>query len=132
MAECMRCGFCCHGFLAFVPKTEDVDLTDEYLNSLGLDVYDYIKQNTEVMGEKCKWLQQDNYIGNGSKKNDVAVCGVYDRRSNQCRNYCSNEWCNYGLMVWKKHMDNGNVIPNDIFEIIKKHPMYKYVFKNNE
>ena len=31
--KCFRCGNCCKGFLAFVPKTEDADLSPEFLEA---------------------------------------------------------------------------------------------------
>ena len=127
--ECMRCGYCCRGFFAAIPKNETSNLSEDYLDQLDYsEQMDYIDNNSELMGSKCKWLYQDNYINNDNK-NDIAKCNAYERRSSHCRNYNFDKWCNMGLMTWKRHKDKGNEIPEEIMEIIKNHPRYKMIFK---
>ena len=127
---CMRCGYCCRGFFAAIPKNELSNLSDDYLNQLDYsEQMEYIDINSELMGSKCKWLCQDNYINNDNK-NDVAKCNAYARRSIHCRNYNYDKWCNMGLMTWKRHKDKnkGNKIPDEIMNIIKNHPRYEMIF----
>ena len=81
---CYRCGSCCNGFQAIVPKGESSNLSPEHLNELerlhgAAYAMDYIKNNSVIQEERCQWLQGD--------KSQGTVCLAYERRSSDCRNY---------------------------------------------
>ena len=97
-AECYRCGTCCRGYFAIVPKYFDADISPsnvEFIEIMYGYTYlkDYLEEYSEFCVSRCKWLV-DNEDGTTS-------CAVYERRSSSCRNYPDNDVCRIGKMKVK-------------------------------
>lgn len=146
---CFRCGYCCRGSFAIIPKTKNSDLSRthfEYLEEkYGIDfAKNYIAKNSESLyqihlanktGElpkyklPCKWLVQEYFEVSGEyAKLSPSSCKVYGKRSGTCTNYKKGKWCNIGIYLWKLHQDSGNEIPEEILKLLKQHPDYKEYF----
>lgn len=100
--KCYRCGTCCKGFIALVPKTKESDLSPEFLEEYGKthtdeELFQYIEENSQDMGEVCPWLIEDT--------DDFCSCAVYEHRSSQCREYPGCD-CKIGRM--KNHKKGNN------------------------
>ena len=81
---CYRCGTCCKGFNAIVPKEESSNLSPDYLNELerlhGNDyAMAYIRNNSVIQDKRCQWLHEE--------EDNTTTCLAYERRSPDCRNY---------------------------------------------
>lgn len=134
--KCMRCGSCCRNYFCIVPKNEDSNLSDEFIEKLSEEkgyetAFKYIEDNSIPQGEKCIWLNQNRSIMAGDKFNDVSSCNAYARRCNMCVNHLNDQWCVIGLSVWKQHKQLGNEVPKEIIAIIKQHPMSDVFFKED-
>lgn len=126
MSCCYRCGSCCKGTINLIPKTENSNLSPKFIIELieekGLsETYDYIDNNTEEMGPICKWLKQNS-------PNEKACCLVYNLRGSSCIDYDS-DYCNVGFNYWVNLIRQGLTIPIDIFEEIRKHPLWSTVYQ---
>lgn len=130
---CLRCGNCCRNYFCLVPKNIDSDLSDkfldEYIQNHSFDeMQNYISENQEFQGEKCKWLKQDQSVKSGDSYNDIAYCTAYNHRSSMCSDYMKDQHCNIGLMMWKRHQTNGYDIPKEILNRLKQHKLYQWHF----
>lgn len=146
---CLRCGYCCRGSFAIIPKTENSDLSKthfEYLEKKHGKEYvrKYIAKNSESLYQihlatkiqnlpkyklACKWLIQDYFeISDHYAKLSPSSCKVYDKRSGICTNYKKGIWCNIGISLWKLHQESGNKIPEEILKLLKQHPDYREYF----
>lgn len=108
---CYRCGTCCRGFFAVVPKTEDVDLSPEFLERLSQEksmkeIAEYISENSQPMGATCVWL--------GYNEDGAAFCKVYEHRSADCRNYPGGD-CKIGKHLKGEAMCS---VPSSIGEVV--------------
>jgi Fe-S-cluster containining protein len=126
---CFQCGNCCRNYFCIVPKNEDSNLSDEFLQQYSDEhsyeaTQEYINQNQQIQGEKCKWLHQNYSIKQGDNFNEVAYCTAYNRRSNMCSGHMEDQYCNTGLAAWRQHKNNGHEVPSIIMEKIKKHPFF--------
>ena len=104
--------------MATVPKHESSDLSPEHIDQFETfeEEYAYLEQNCELLGEKCKWLD-DSQV--------EATCLAYDRRGSDCRNYPGNP-CKVGpLVLLTKHIQ-GEVLPEALMERLKALPFYEY------
>lgn len=82
--KCFRCGRCCNGYLAQIPKTKEVNLSPKFLEEMELlEALRYVEIHSELMDSPCKWLQKN---ADGKFK-----CLVYANRSSNCRNYPEGE-----------------------------------------
>ena len=102
--KCFRCGSCCKGFFAFVPKTEDADLSPEFLEAYYeregfVATKAYIDANSQPMGEVCPWLLEN--------EDGTCSCKVYEHRSSNCRNYPGTAYCNLGEYILNKKRQEG-------------------------
>jgi Fe-S-cluster containining protein len=134
--KCMRCGSCCRNYNCIVPKNEDSNLSDEFIEKLSIEkghkaVFKYIEDNSIPQGEKCKWLNQNKSIAAGDEYNDVANCNAYDRRCNMCIDHMSDQWCATGLIIWRGHKLKGNEVPLEIMEIIEQNPRANIFFRKD-
>ena len=82
--KCFRCGTCCKGFIALVPKTLESNLSESFLEQYGEEngfdaMFEYVESNSEPQGDRCKWLE-DNSDG-------TTTCTAYERRGSDCSNY---------------------------------------------
>lgn len=99
--KCYRCGMCCRGYIAIVPKNKDSNLSPEYIESFienhGFDyALSYIDENSELMGDPCKWL-----IIN---EDGLCSCSVYENRSSDCRNYPGGD-CKVGKTILNRRLN---------------------------
>ena len=95
---CYRCGSCCKGLLALIPRTSKSNLSPDLLEELGMKygsdyVDSYINDNSEFMEDRCKWLQEN--------PDGTAKCLVHDYRSSHCRDYPGSS-CNVGRSKMSK------------------------------
>ena len=100
---CFRCGRCCREAIATVPKHETSDLSPEHIDKFETfeEEYEYLEQNCEPLGKKCKWLDDSKV---------EATCLAYDRRGSDCRNYPGNP-CKVGPLVLLSKQVQGEVLP---------------------
>lgn len=105
MAQCLRCGYCCKGYLCFVPKYETSNLSPEFLKTVDEN---YINENIEEQGSVCKWLIVD--------ERGLHTCSAYERRSSMCRDHNSlTKRCLVGLNYWNKKES----IPEEIKSVLE-------------
>ena len=79
---CYRCGTCCSGFSAIVPKDETSNLNPAYLEELEAlhdreYAYHYMVTNSVVQDYRCQWLQDND--------DHTTTCTAYERRHLECR-----------------------------------------------
>ena len=119
---CFRCGTCCREMMATVPKHETLDLSpDKEFDSYEAE-FEYMEQNCEFQGVKCKWLD-DTQV--------ECTCLAYERRGDDCRNYPGNP-CKVGpLVLLKKHLQ-GEKLPEALMERLKALPLYGVYLKTAE
>ena len=105
--------------MATVPKYETSDLSpDKEFDSFEEEV-EYIEQNCEFQGKKCKWLD-DTQV--------ECTCLAYERRGDDCRNYPGNP-CKVGpLILLKKHLQ-GEKLPEALMERLKALSLYDFYLK---
>jgi hypothetical protein len=113
---CLRSGQCCSGYLAFVPKTYESDLSPSVVNSLpDTEVDDYLEKHIEPMGKPCKWLVRDELT-------TEAACKVHTRKSSQCLDYpehlAGSKYCNAGLAYWQHRKSANLPVPSWIASVL--------------
>lgn len=113
---CLRSGQCCSGHFAFVPKTEDSDLSPDLVDNLPFDtVNDYLQKHAEPMDTPCKWLVRD-------EETTEATCKVHSIKSSQCRDYpeylVGGKYCNAGLAYWRHRQSKGLAIPEWVGSVL--------------
>ena len=119
---CFRCGTCCCEMMATVPKYETSDLSpDKEFDSYEAES-EYMEQNCEFQGKKCKWLDDSTV---------ETTCLAYERRGDDCRNYPGKS-CKVGpLVLLKKHLQ-GEKLPDALMARLKELPLYDYYLKTAE
>ena len=143
--SCLRCGYCCRGTFALVPKNYDSDLSAKHLYYLEEKygwkyVSNYIATNSESLFEPylmvkteslptismpCKWLIQDHFELSETYANiSPACCSVYERRSATCSTHREGVCCSIGIELWKLHVRSGNKLPEDVRKLVRLHPGY--------
>ena len=89
---CYRCGMCCHGYLAAVPKTTESNLSPGFLSAYeaehGDKIVAYVYNNAVMMSDPCQWLIKN--------EDGTTTCSAYCRRSSDCRNYPGTAECKVG------------------------------------
>jgi len=122
MINCFRCGRCCKGFIAIVPKKDDSDLSPDFLESMDFDEKErYVEENHEFQGEKCKWLDDTDI---------QCTCKAYDRRSSDCRNHCADHVCKIGMIYFWKLLDDGVKLPKTLVDELKEYRYWRHVQKS--
>ncbi|MNV70714.1 Flagellin N-methylase [compost metagenome] len=114
--ECLRCGSCCSGMFAIVPKTENSDLSPSCMEKVPYEsLDDYIETNGEPMGTPCKWLKRDT-------KTTEAFCTVHEKRSTHCRMHpehiVGSNYCHTGLYYWRERHLEGLPVPDGVLTIL--------------
>jgi Fe-S-cluster containining protein len=112
---CLRSGQCCSSHFALVPKHEQSNLNPAYLDAMD-DPYDYIEENSEMMGTPCRWLIVDDLTAE-------ATCKAHDRKSSMCIDHpedigVGSRYCHVGLAFWRNRKSSGKQIPKWVDKIL--------------
>lgn len=115
--KCLRCGMCCSGMFAIVPRYESSNLSPQFLETLGDEALSqYIDDNGEPMGKPCKWLARDAHT-------TEATCRVHSCKSSHCLDHpehiVGNEWCPIGRLYWKVRLEKGLPIPESVKQVLE-------------
>jgi Fe-S-cluster containining protein len=128
-AVCSRCGYCCKGHIALVPKTITADLSPEYIEKLaeeqgGPAAIQYVEENTQPQGDRCPWL----VIG----EDGLAHCYVYSHRSSCCRNYPDSDVCRIGDAFKEKRLKDSGTEPTIAFSAQEGKPILELFMESGD
>lgn len=119
--KCLRCGSCCIGALAFIPKTEHSDLSPEKLKTLSEPEFKTYLATEADFGTgnsaPCKWLSFNEFR--------EASCKVHTLRSENCRDYpgespWGGEYCRVGLGYWRERVSKQLPVPDHVKKILQE------------